>query len=62
MHFRPGSESRKERKFKMFCPKCGAQNPDGAKFCGSCGAAISANAPAHATATPATPPLGSSEA
>ena len=21
----------------MFCPKCGAEQPDGAKFCGSCG-------------------------
>ena len=21
----------------MFCPKCGAQNPDGSRFCGSCG-------------------------
>jgi len=21
----------------MFCPKCGAQNPDGVPFCGSCG-------------------------
>lgn len=21
----------------MFCPKCGAQNPDGAGFCGNCG-------------------------
>ena len=44
----------------MFCPKCGAQNPDGAKFCGSCGAAQSAGAPAAAPS--ATPPLGSSEA
>ena len=38
----------------MFCPKCGAQNPDGAKFCGSCGAAQSAGAPAAAPS--ATPP------
>lgn len=21
----------------MYCPKCGAQNPDGSRFCGSCG-------------------------
>jgi uncharacterized membrane protein YvbJ len=26
----------------MFCPKCGQQNPDEAKFCGKCGAAVSA--------------------
>ena len=25
----------------MFCPKCGAQNPDDAKFCAGCGAPIS---------------------
>ena len=24
----------------MYCPKCGTENPDQAKFCGSCGAAI----------------------
>lgn len=29
----------------MFCPKCGAQNPDGARFCGSCGAPFAARAP-----------------
>lgn len=28
----------------MFCPKCGAQNPDGARFCGSCGAQLPSNA------------------
>lgn len=26
----------------MFCPKCGSQQPDGSKFCGVCGAPISA--------------------
>jgi len=25
----------------MFCPKCGQQNPDEAKFCGKCGATVS---------------------
>jgi len=24
----------------MFCSKCGSENPDDAKFCGSCGGAI----------------------
>ena len=24
----------------MFCPKCGAQIPDGSLFCGACGASI----------------------
>ena len=26
----------------MFCPSCGQQNPAEAKFCGKCGAAVSA--------------------
>lgn len=26
----------------MFCPKCGAQIPDGSRFCGSCGSPIEA--------------------
>ncbi len=29
----------------MFCPKCGAQNPDGSPFCASCGAQIGAQQP-----------------
>ncbi len=29
----------------MKCPDCGAANPDGAKFCGSCGNQIQAPAP-----------------
>lgn len=29
----------------MFCPKCGAENPAGSRFCGACGAPFSAPAP-----------------
>jgi hypothetical protein len=29
----------------MFCGKCGSENPDDARFCGSCGAAINAAMP-----------------
>ena len=40
----------------MFCPKCGAQNPDGARFCGGCGNEIPAPAktaaPVATTAQP----------
>ncbi len=32
----------------MFCSQCGAENPDGARFCGKCGAAMAAAAPAPA--------------
>lgn len=36
----------------MFCPKCGTQNPDGARFCGGCGNELLARAvPAGAAAT-----------
>jgi uncharacterized membrane protein YvbJ len=28
----------------MFCPQCGEENPDGAKFCTKCGAALKAKA------------------
>ena len=37
----------------MFCPKCGQQNPDEAKFCGKCGATVSVAAappPSHFSA------------
>lgn len=36
----------------MFCPKCGRQNPDGAKFCGGCGG----NMPAMQAQPVQTPP------
>jgi len=29
----------------MFCPKCGAGNPDGARFCGTCGHGLDRTAP-----------------
>ena len=32
----------------MFCSQCGAENPDGARFCGKCGAPVAAAAPAPA--------------
>jgi len=35
----------------MFCPQCGAQNADGAKFCASCGAGLTAPARAREAKT-----------
>ena len=32
----------------MFCPNCGTQNADGAKFCAKCGAALQSAAPSFA--------------
>ena len=29
----------------MFCPSCGTRNPDGSRFCGACGADLSARGP-----------------
>lgn len=42
----------------MFCPKCGHKNPEGAKFCESCGASFAPDAPppAQAQAVPTPPP------
>jgi uncharacterized membrane protein YvbJ len=37
----------------MFCPQCGEKNPDGAKFCGSCGATLTAAAAPAAKAAKA---------
>ncbi len=37
----------------MYCPKCGAYNPDDAKFCSKCGAPLGAITPEN-TGTPAT--------
>lgn len=37
----------------MFCPHCGAQQKEGAKFCAQCGGAIPQNAPGGGAAEPA---------
>lgn len=39
----------------MYCPKCGAENPDFAKFCGSCATALPGGSPAHAVNNPLAP-------
>lgn len=36
----------------MFCAKCGSENPDDARFCGHCGAAVEAPRPAPVTSPP----------
>jgi len=41
----------------MFCPKCGTENPDKAKFCSKCGAELGATAkPSKAEAKPESKP------
>jgi TM2 domain-containing membrane protein YozV len=44
----------------MFCSKCGTENPDGARFCASCGVALATVAPAQAPPPP--PPVRGAEA
>jgi TM2 domain-containing membrane protein YozV len=41
-----------------FCPQCGTSNPDGARFCQSCGTAVptATSPPAAASAPPVYPP------
>jgi zinc-ribbon domain len=41
----------------VFCPKCGAQNADGAAFCSNCGASLSASP--QAPSPPTSGPTGS---
>jgi uncharacterized membrane protein len=41
----------------MFCPKCGVENPEGAKFCSKCGSEL---APAGGAEAPAKPPVETS--
>lgn len=45
----------------MFCPKCGTQLPDGAKFCGSCGSALSQLLPQASPQLQTSPQSPSSE-
>lgn len=43
----------------MFCPKCGAQLPDGSAFCNLCGAQLNAvNVPPSAVPYSANAPIG----
>lgn len=42
----------------MFCPSCGARNPDGSRFCRSCGADLSARCAATPQATAQVPASG----
>jgi zinc-ribbon domain len=40
----------------MFCPKCGKENSDNAKFCGKCGASIAALSASGNVVKPASAP------
>lgn len=40
----------------MFCPKCGQQNLEGAKFCGKCGTSLIGTSPLQPTTKTVTPP------
>jgi len=48
----------RKRREKMFCPKCGTENPEGAKFCSKCGAEL--GAPVGGSETPSTSPAETS--
>ena len=39
----------------MFCPSCGTRNPDGSRFCGACGADLSARGPGASQVMAGTP-------
>lgn len=44
----------------MFCPKCGAKMPEGARFCSKCGATISVAPASAAVQAPVAPPKSTS--
>ncbi|WP_455136315.1 zinc-ribbon domain-containing protein [Thermophilibacter sp.] len=42
----------------MFCPRCGSELPDGARFCSRCGATLGGEKPTAPTPAPAQQPTG----
>jgi len=46
----------------MFCPKCGAENPEGAKFCSKCGAEFGVSAQSSKTSSEASTGLSANVA